>query len=185
MAALGHGLKDFFLVVGQSFLFGFRPGLFFDGCSRKHTLEFGSRLAALGAVRFVNDNGVSPHWQVSYFLGHEREFLQGGDNDRHARTEGLSQLGRVDIDLLDHSLLVLELVDRILKLLVQNHPVSDHDDRVEDLLVLLVIETGQPMSQPGDGVGLAAAGRVLDEVVGPGPCLRALATSFRTQSSWW
>ena len=75
------------------------------------------------------------------------------------------------VDLLHYPLLVLELVDGVLQLLVQDHPVGHDDDRVEDLLVLVVVKARQAMGQPGDGVDLAAAGRMLDQVVGPGALL--------------
>ena len=44
--------------------------------------------------------------------------------------------------------------DRLLQLVVKDCPVGDHDDRVEDLGSGVAVEVGQPMSQPGDGIGL-------------------------------
>ncbi len=38
------------------------------------------------------------------------------------------------VDLHHHAAGVLELVDRLLKLAVEHHPVGDHDDLVEDLV---------------------------------------------------
>ena len=71
----------------------------------------------------------------------------------------------------DDALLVLELVDGVLQLLVEHAAVGDDDDRVEDLLVVAVVQARQPVGQPGDGVALAAAGRVLDQVVVAGALL--------------
>ena len=48
-------------------------------------------------------------------------------------------------------------------LLVQHLPVGDHDDRVEPRLAA-VLQADELMRQPGDGVALAAAGRVLDQI---------------------
>ena len=66
----------------------------------------------------------------------EREFLQRGDDDRHGALQRLGELARALVDLLDDAVLVLELVDRVLQLLVEHHAVGDHDDAVEDPLVV-------------------------------------------------
>ena len=71
---------------------------------------------------------------------------------------------RVLVDPRDDAVGVLELVDRLLELAVEDHPVGDDDDLVEDLLVVGVVERREAVGEPGDGVGLARAGRVLDEV---------------------
>ena len=93
---------------------------------------------------------------------------------------------RVLVDRLDDALRVLDLVDRVLELLVEHAPVGDDDDAVEDLLVARVVQAREPVREPGDAVGLAAAGRVLDQVVAARRLrCRAAATSFRTASSWW
>jgi hypothetical protein len=56
-----------------------------------------------------------------------------------------------------------ELLDRVADLLVEDTPVGDHDDRVEDRRVVLS-EADQLVREPRDGVRLAAARRVLDEI---------------------
>ena len=51
------------------------------------------------------------------------------------------------------------------KLAVQDAAVGDDDDRVEDgRVVARRIEFDQLVRRPGDGVGLARAGRMLDEI---------------------
>ena len=47
---------------------------------------------------------------------------------------------RVLVDRLHHALRMLDLVDRVLELLVEHPAVGDHDDAVEDLLVVLRCE---------------------------------------------
>ena len=42
---------------------------------------------------------------------------------------------------------------------------DDHQHAVEDLVVLRVVQVGEEVGGPGDGVGLAGAGRVLDQVL--------------------
>ena len=60
-----------------------------------------------------------------------------------------------------------ELVDGVLELLIEHDAVRDHDHTVEDALVVGVMQGREPMGQPSDGVALAAAGGVLDEIVVP------------------
>ena len=63
----------------------------------------------------------------------------------------------------------VDLPDRVLQLRVEHGAVGDHDDGVEDLRVVRVVQRGQPVRGPGDRVGLARPGRVLDQVPLPGP----------------
>ena len=77
----------------------------------------------------------------------------------------LGELLGVLVDLLHHAGLVLELVNRRLQLLVQHAPVGHDDDGVEHLPVAPVVQAGQPVREPRDGVRLAGTGRMLDEVV--------------------
>ena len=67
--------------------------------------------------------------------------------------------------MLHDAALVLELVDRVLELLIEHDAIRDHDHAVEDALVGAVVQGREPMGKPSDGVALAAAGGVLDEVV--------------------
>ena len=96
---------------------------------------------------------------------HERELLQGGDDDRYGRLQGVGELLGALLNLLHHPELVLELVDRVLELLVEHHAVGHDDHAVEDPLVPVVVQRGQPVGKPADAVALAAARRVLDQVV--------------------
>jgi hypothetical protein len=68
------------------------------------------------------------------------------------------------LDTRDHALLVLDLVYGVLELPVEHHAVGDHDHGVEDFPVPLVVQAGEAVGEPGDAVGLAAAGGVLDQV---------------------
>ena len=60
-----------------------------------------------------------------------------------------------------------ELLDRVADLLVEDASVGDYDDGVEHPRVVLP-ESDQLVGEPGDGVGLPAAGRMLDEISLPG-----------------
>ena len=77
---------------------------------------------------------------------------------------------------------MLELVDRVLQLLVEHAAVGNDHDRIEDHLVLVVVQAGEPVSEPGDGVALAAAGRVHDQVVVPGLLVLAAASELPHRS---
>lgn len=57
-----------------------------------------------------------------------------------------------------------KLLDRIANLLIQHHAVCDHDDGVHQKIALRVFQPGQLMCQPCNGIGLAAARAVLDEI---------------------
>jgi len=70
---------------------------------------------------------------------------------------------------------VLELIDRDLELLVEHAAVGDHDGGVEDRPLVGGVKGREVVGEPGDRVALARAGRVLDEVVVPGPVLAGMS----------
>src|SRR4029453_2552572 len=98
-------------------------GLFAQRLTTQHFFEVGSSLAALGAVRFVDDDGTASRRQRASAVGaallghleelarHERELLQRSDDYWYGVLERFSQLPRALVDLLHHTALVLELVD--------------------------------------------------------------------------
>ena len=123
----------------------------------------GGRLAALAAVGFVDDDGEVLAGSLAFELVEdEREFLDRGDDDLLALGDELPQVagalgvpdGRADLH---------ELPDGLLELVVKDSAVSDHDHRVEDLL-LRVADPHQLVGQPGDGVRFTGAGGLLDQV---------------------
>ncbi len=79
---------------------------------------------------------------------HERKFLQCRDDDLCPVDECLGQLLRITVNGLHHSLLVLDLVNRILELLIQHLPVSDHDHAIKHLFILGIMEAGQTVGEP-------------------------------------
>jgi hypothetical protein len=149
-AALGHAAEQLLHVL-EPFLCRTSLGLLTQPLTAQHFFEVGGRLATLGAVRFVNDDGAASRRQCAGAAGatrlghleelprHERELLQRGNDHRHGVLERLSQLPRAFVDLLHYAALVLELVDRVLQLLVEHHPVGHHDHTVEDPLILGVV----------------------------------------------
>ena len=137
----------------------------------------GCGLAALGRVRLAhNDREALPrrvdgHAGALLLKGRERlrdegKFLDRRDDDGRALGQRPGELpGVLLVDLLDHTGLVLELVDRRLQLLIEHAPVGHHDDGVKHLLVVHVVQAGQPVCQPCDRVRFAGTGRMLDQVV--------------------
>src|SRR5437763_14460130 len=108
-------------------------------------------------MRFVNNDGASPRGkssraaratllrQLEQLARNEGEFLQSRDDHRHRILKSLRKLPRAFVDLLHDTTLVLELVDRVLKLLVEHHAVGYHDHAVEDALIGRVVQGREPM----------------------------------------
>ncbi|KFB74180.1 MAG: hypothetical protein AW09_000540 [Candidatus Accumulibacter phosphatis] len=176
MAPLGHG-EEQALQLNFAFLFCHLLRLAAQIRAAEYALEFRRRLARLRAVRLVDDHRVLARGQMALAAfaallaqpgqlpGHERKLLQRGDDDRHAGFQRLGELARILVDLLHHALAVVELVNGVLQLTVQHHPVGDDHHAVEQPLVAFVVQAGQAVRQPGNRIALAAAGRMLDQIV--------------------
>ena len=131
-----------------------------DGLAQRDGLRVFGRRGLAGRVRSGNAQQAAHD---------ERELLQRRDDDLRAVGERLRELLRVLVDGLHHALGVLDLVDGVLQLAVEDAPVGDDDDAVEDLLVGGGVQAREAVREPRDAVRLAAARRVLDEVVAPRP----------------
>ena len=128
----------------------------------------------------VDDDGVAAVLELLDVAHHERELLDGGDDDPGPLTgERLGKLLGVLVDLLDDAVGVLELVDRLLQLPVEHEPVGDDDDLVEDLGVVGVVQRREPVRQPGDRVRLARPCRVLHQVRLPGTVLAGVGDELK------
>ena len=93
--------------------------------------------------------------------------MQGGDDNFSPGVELFGQIRGVFvfINLGHHPVLVLDLVNIVLKLLVEIAPVGNDDNAVENRPVIGPVQAGQLMGGPGDGVGFARSGAVLDQIV--------------------
>ena len=109
----------------------------------------------------VNDDGEAPPaLLVADLVEDEGELLDGRDDDFLARLDEPAQVARtLSVAHCRPDLGVLP--DGVADLLVEQSAVGDDDDRIEDRGVVLCLPD-QLVGQPGDGVALAAAGRVLD-----------------------
>ncbi len=139
----------------------------------QHPAQTARTPAALAGMGLIDNHGKAFIRQV-FDLTHEKgEFLQGGDDDLTAPVQLFSQISSMFflINQDNQSVLMLYLIDGILELFVQVSPVRDHNHRRKDRLVLLVTEAGQLVGCPGNGIGLATACRMLDQVVLPCPLI--------------
>ena len=124
-------------------------------------------LAALARMRLVNDDGEAPPpLLVPDLVEDERELLHRRDDDLLPARDKPAEVTRA-VGMADGGPDLGELLDRVADLLVEDASIGDHDDGVEHPRVVLP-EPDQLVGEPGDGVGLPAAGRMLDEI--PLPC---------------
>ena len=142
----------------------------------EHALELGCGGAGLGGVRLVRDHrvGAAGERRVTFEeLKHGGEGLQRHHDDPVALQQRLLHQGGLAGGLSPEVLAVhghhgaggpLDLPDGLLKLVVQHGAVGDHDDRVEHPLLVRPVGGEQAVGGPGDGVGLAGARGVLDQV---------------------
>ncbi len=139
---------------------------FFERASPQNVLDgLRAPLAGLRGVSLVNDQSEALARQLGDFLhGVDAKLLERGHDDRLAGLEGLLELTRGRVDVLDDAQRLLELTHRGLELPVEHAPVRDDYDRVENTIVGGVVEGGQLVREPRDGEALAAPGRVLNEV---------------------
>ena len=132
-------------------------------------------------MRLVDDDGKASSRLGCDFVEDERELLDRGDDDLLALLDELPQVAGM-LRVADRRADLHELLDGLLNLVVEDAPVGDHDDRVENLLSI-ALQTDQLMRQPRDGVGLAAAGGMLDEIALSRAVRRTSANAWRTTSS--
>ena len=69
------------------------------------------------------------------------------------------------VNFLNDAVSVFELIDGVLKLTIKYEPIGDDNHFVEGLTVLDVVQIGETVTYPCDGIGLARTGGVLDKVV--------------------
>ena len=152
-------------------LWGFLLGLF-TGCPQRG--RDGRRGApTLAGVGLVDDDGETlPALLVADLVDDEGELLNRRDDDLLAGLDEPAQVSgalrvphrRADLGV---------LFDGVADLPVEDAPVGDHNDRVEDRSVVFR-EPDQLVGQPSDGVALPAARRVLDQVAPARPARRGV-----------
>jgi len=101
--------------------------------------------------------------QLAHGLQGKGEGLDGADDDLLALRQGPGQLGALASgpdptsagDDGHHTRRALEVEDRFLELGTEQGAIRDHQHDVEDLVVRRVVQIGEEMGGPGNGVGLA------------------------------
>ena len=163
----GQFIQQLVLVVlALGLLFIFLLGILlknFLGIGQR-PFQFTGGVAGLGGVGLVHNNR-KPLAAGAHFFVDDRELLEGGNNDACPGLNGLPELLGVLVDFLHHARHMVKLIDGVLQLTVQHPAVGNDDDRLEDFLVVVIVQTGEPMGQPGNGIGFAGTGAVLNEIV--------------------
>ncbi len=107
----------------------------------------------------------------------EGELLDGGDDDLLAGLDEAAEVAGV-FGVADGGADLGELLDGVADLLVEDAAVGDDDDRVEDVAASSLLERDELVGEPGNGVGLAAACGVLDQVASAGPVVGGVGEEF-------
>ncbi|MNS11095.1 hypothetical protein D3C72_426270 [compost metagenome] len=133
-------------------------------------LQLGRGLAGLTGVGLVGDDGEGlalGRRQFADLLQRIGEGLDSADDDLLSGRQRLGQLAALRpalaLDRLDHARHALEIEQGFLELGVDDVAVGHDDDAAEQLVVVGVVQFGQEVRRPGDGVGFARPGRVLDQ----------------------
>ena len=172
MFALHQHLLQELIVQVQLFLFFplqlcvFPQGFFRVG---QRGLELQSRGTGLGRMCLVYNDGIVTTRDFVHLLIDHRELLERGDNDADAVVDGVPQIlgSFVLADGLYRAERVIKAGDGLLQLGVQHRAVSDHNNAGEHRPIFVIVQGGQAVGCPGDGVGLAGTRGVLNQIVVP------------------
>ena len=170
MLSVGDHLTDqtvigIHLILGLALQLGIFPqGI---GSIRQRDLQLHGRFAGLGRMGLIHDDGEALAAGIIHFLVDHRELLQRGDNDTLSGVERVPQIpgGLLLVDGTDGAERMIEACDGLLELGIQVAPVRDDHDRVKDRLIFRIMQRGQTVGCPGDGVGLAGTRGVLNQIV--------------------
>ena len=183
MLPVGNHLTDqavigIHLILGLALQLGIFPqGI---GSIRQRDLQLHGRFAGLGRMGLIHDDGEALAAGIIHFLIDHRELLQRGDNDTLSGVERVPQIpgGLLLVDGTDGAERMIEACDGLLELGIQVAPVRDDHDRVKDRLILRIMQRGQTVCRPGDGVGFAGTGGVLNQVVMTGSVHQDIHNQF-------
>ena len=140
-AARGHGGRERVLRIERRRrrlgLLGERQ-LRLDRSRAEGGLQILRGLAGLARMRLVHDDREAPMTEVLDLVEDERELLQRRDDDPDllARSSASASWALSCSERRDHAGRVLELEDRLLELAIEDDPVGDHHDLVEDRLIV-------------------------------------------------
>ena len=104
---------------------------FGDGIPPQSQIHFGSDVAALAAVGFVDDDSKGFATHCPQLFQHKRKGLNGGNNDFLARFQGFGQFGTATHGRY-HPFHVGILFDGVPNLAIKDHSIGYNNDGVED-----------------------------------------------------
>ncbi len=106
-----------------------------------------------------------------HLLINNRKFLQGGNNNPGAVVDSVPQIlgGLIIANGFHHPNRVVKAGNRLLQLLVQYPAVCYHNNAAENRHVCRIMQLGQAVGRPGDRIGFAGAGAVLNQIIAAGP----------------
>ena len=168
---LGSGGKREVARIGQHFprfhdpvnLILERLLVFVTALFGKGDVQFRGCPATLAGMSFVDDDREFPSTVlIPNFVKNDRKLLDGRNNDLLAALNKLPQITRVR-GMADRGAYLAILLNGVADLLIEDAPIRDNDDRVEERHFLF-FEVNELVRQPGDGVRFSATRRMLDKI---------------------
>ena len=134
---------------------------------RQGHFQLHGALPCLTAVGLVHNDGKGLAGGIIHLLVDDGELLQGGDNDPLAVVQSVPQVfgGLLFIDGYHGTQGVVKAGNGLLKLCIQHRAVGHDDHRVENGLVVIIVQAGESVGSPGNGIGLPGPGAVLYQIV--------------------
>lgn len=167
--------REGYHVLGAHFL------LILDLLRHQDFPELAGDGAGLRAMGLVGDDREVPFLEGRVLLDllqHEGKRLNRHDDDglsldqRLRKLLGFCPLPFLAVDTSHHAFPMLELIDRVLELVVEQRAVGDDEDRVENLVPRLVVERGELMRRPRDGIRFPRSGGMLPEILMARPLIK-------------
>ena len=153
------------VLVCQIHFFLFDSGFFgilFDSNTKinQTTAERFCTFTILSLVSLVDDDGELAPTEFFHILLGEEELLD--DTlfivDGFCKTAGVLLI----VNCFHQTDLMFKAVDGILQLAVQYHTVGDHNNGIEQTIILCIVNRGKTVCNPCNGVGFAGTCRVLN-----------------------
>ena len=114
--------------------------------------------------------------QLSHLFQGKGEGLNCADHHFFIAAEGFCELAALAAVFIGdgghHTFFAFKGFEGFLKLGVDHVAITHHQHRIEHLLVLGVVEFGEEVGGPGDGIGFAGTGGMLHQVFLAGPFLQ-------------
>ena len=115
----------------------------------------------------VYNDGIVTTRDFIHLLIDHRELLERGDDDADAVVDGVPQIlgSFVLTDGLHRAQRMVKARNGLLQLCIQYRSVGHDNDTGKDGIIILVVQRGQTICRPCNGIGFARASGVLDQVV--------------------